>query len=163
MFNIIVNFCLGTIAATLMTSCSSTQFTEYRSNEIYQGRGGAVRTVGGVEIWSDGLPERKFKVIGQIEDTQRDTMNGNGLLTGMLQQSMQSSSRDSNLASQAKSHGGDAVIILKQGDSLRGYAISGNATLNNYGSYQAGSFSGTASARYNHFTTAFVVKYLEGN
>lgn len=159
----VVCFCLVTIATVFLTSCSSTQFTEYKSSEVYQGRGGSVRTVNGIEIWSVGLPERKFKVIGVVDDTQRDAMNGNGLLTGMLQQSMQSSSRDSHLASQAKVHGGDAVIIMKQSDSLKGYNISGNAMLNNYGSYETGNFDGTASASYNHFATAFVIKYLDGN
>jgi|SRR5450759_5273467 len=147
-----------------VVSCSSTQYSDYQGSETLQGRGGAVRTVDGVEIWSNGSPNRKFKIIGVIEDTQRDTMNGNGLLTGPMQQPMQSSARDSHLAKQTKLHGGDAVIIVQQGQTLNGYAVSGGGTYNDNGaSYGTMNFHGNASARYSHLTKAFVIKYVDGN
>jgi hypothetical protein len=144
-----------------IASCSSTQFTEYRSNEIIQGQGGAVRTVNGVEIWSDGIPDRKFKIIGVIDDSQRDVIN-NGVLSGMMQQSMESSARDSDLVNQTKLHGGNAVVVVQQGQILNGYVVSGNGMYQNNGN--GGGmvyFNGDESARYSHLTKALVINYVD--
>ena len=154
-------FLLLVLPVLFVASCSSTQYTEYRSNEIIQGQGGAVRTVNGVDIWKDGTPDRKFKIIGVIDDAQNDVI-GNGVVSGMMQQSMESSARDSDLASQTKLHGGDAVVIVQQGQILNGYAISGNGTYQDSGyGYGTANFNGDASARYSHLTKAFVVKYMD--
>jgi hypothetical protein len=86
----------------------------------------------------------------------------NGVVSGMMQQSMESSARDSDLASQTKLHGGDAVVIVQQGQILNGYAISGNGTYQDSGyGYGTANFNGDASARYSHLTKAFVVKYQD--
>src|ERR1700690_3346359 len=96
---------LSVLPFLIIASCSSTQFTEYRSDEIIQGQGGAVRTVNGIEIWSDGTPNRKFKIVGVIDDVQNDVGN-NGLLPSLIRPSMQNSARDSDLVRETTAHGG---------------------------------------------------------
>jgi hypothetical protein len=128
----------------LIASCSSTKFTEYQDSNIIQGQGGAVRTVKGIEIWTDGSPNRKFKVIGVIDHTQR---HGRGLV-GMMMQSTQRS-LDSQLAAETKAHDGDAVVIVQQDRRLDDIGGSGGGTDWDNG------------ARHGHSTKVFVIKYVD--
>ena len=64
----------------LITSCSSTTFTEYRGASIVQGKGGTLRVVDGVDFWENGDPNRKYKILGVIDDSR-----GDGLISRMNQ------------------------------------------------------------------------------
>jgi hypothetical protein len=79
-----------------------------------QGRGGSVQTVDGFEIWSEGAaPNRPFKVIGIIDSASQN--HGRGLI-GKVTQLTQSSPTD-QLVSEAKAHGGDALIMAQSGQT----------------------------------------------
>lgn len=97
-----------------VASCSTTTFTEYRGSGIVEGKGGTVRVVDGIDFWENGPPNRKFRIIGVIDDSR-----GDGLI--------QRSGRDGTLAKVAKERGGDAIIFLGQDRELRGITDDGAA------------------------------------
>ena len=80
-----------------MTSCS-TKYYEYSGDAVILGNGGASKKVDGIDIWVDGTPPRKFQIIGFIEDSRP----GRGPAMA---------ARNRALASKAKEHGGDAVLL----------------------------------------------------
>jgi len=60
----------------LLAGCASVT-TEYAAFEgvraaIVQGKGGAKAVVDGMEIWVDGEPPHKFKIIGFIDDVREE-------------------------------------------------------------------------------------------
>jgi hypothetical protein len=81
----------------LTTACSTTTFTEYRGQGIVEGKGGSVRKVGGIEFWADGEPDRKYQVIGVIDDSRGDSLMGGDAAK--------------EIAKVAQEHGGDAVVL----------------------------------------------------
>jgi hypothetical protein len=95
----------------LIASCSSTTFTEYRGGSEVQGRGGTLRVLDGVDFWENGDPDRKYKIVGIIDDSR-----GDGLISRM--------GKDTDIANKAKQHGGDAVIFIGSDRELRGVDLS---------------------------------------
>ena len=63
----------------LCAGCSTTNYYTYSGSGIYQGRGGASKNVDGVDIWLDGTPARKFKIIGYITGKSAQWTNFTGL------------------------------------------------------------------------------------
>ena len=58
-------------AAVLLCGCSSTKFTEYHGSEVLQGAGGEERTVDGIDFWEKGDPDRKYIILGVIEESRK--------------------------------------------------------------------------------------------
>jgi hypothetical protein len=148
---------------------TNTQFTEYRGPSELKGDGGTVRTVDGIDVWQTGTPNRKYKVLGLIQQSHYDNHS--------LMSTIASVSKDSEIIKQAKVHGGDAVIILGTISAITGYTTYGVAqgtqsgTLSGYGngSYYNGTYSGSSSAfgianthaNTRTDTSIAVIKYLE--
>lgn len=101
------------VGLLLAAGCSSTNFTEYRGPSLAQGTGGTVRTVDGIDFWENGNPNRKFKVLGVIDDERGDRW-------------FAGSSRDKALASMAKSRSGSAIILMGSKSQLVGINQHGN-------------------------------------
>ena len=95
------------IITTLLYGCANTKYTEYRGDGIIQGKGGSLRTVAGVEIWENGEPNRKYKMIGFAQDNR-----GNGPIANAIW--------DSAITKLVKEKGGDAVIFESTTRVLRG-------------------------------------------
>src|SRR5260221_12506093 len=98
----------------LYSGCSTNYYT-YSGSGIYQGRGGASKNVDGVDIWLDGTPPRKFKIIGYISDSRPG---------GPIPMAM----RDSDLAAAAKKNGGDGILLKAEQSDFLGTYSTGNAT-----------------------------------
>ena len=96
------------------SGCATTTFTEYRGPSIAQGSGGTVRTVDGIDFWENGNPNRKFKILGVIDDQRGD---------GRFSRS----SRDKALASMTKSKGGTEIILMGSRNRLTGMDKYGDA------------------------------------
>jgi hypothetical protein len=151
----------------IVVSCSSTSthFTAYKDNTIFQGHGGAVRSINGIELWTDGSPDRKFRIIGVIAIEQG---NGQGL-SGMLNQWTQfqqfaQASPESHLASEAKAHGGDAVIIIQHNQTHGSFADPGSLAEMDSGADEGGDSNEGGSTKQGHSTEAYIIKYVdEGN
>lgn len=55
--------CLG------LSACATSRFYTYEgNNNIYMGRGGSRFTVEGVDVWFIGEPNRKYAILGYIEE-----------------------------------------------------------------------------------------------
>ena len=87
------------IATVLLCGCSSTNFTEYRGPAVIQGKGGTVRVVHGIDFWENGDPNRKFKILGVIDDSRDEGIFAN-------------SGKDSAIVKVAHEKGADAVILM---------------------------------------------------
>ena len=83
--------------AILLTSCS-TKYYSYSGDSVIFGSGGASKKVDGIDIWIDGTPPGKFQIIGFIEDSRP----GRGPAMAL---------RNQALASKAREHGGDGVLL----------------------------------------------------
>ena len=63
------------VATLLICGCSTTKFTEYHGSEVFQGKGGgAVSNVDGIDIWEDGDADRKYKILGLIEQSRGERL-----------------------------------------------------------------------------------------
>jgi hypothetical protein len=96
------------VATVFLCSCSSARFTEYHGSEVFQGTGGSVRAVDGIDFWKNGEPDRKYKILGIIEESR-----GYRLPFGRFSRLFSDSGdRDSAIAKAAHKHGGDAVVFV---------------------------------------------------
>jgi predicted small secreted protein len=117
------------LAAILVTSC--TTFTPYRGNGIVEGQGGTIRVVKGIDFWENGEPNRKYRILGVIDDSRRE-----GLIFGLVLP------KDGAIAKVARKHGGDAVIFSDSSRELRGINLN------------------SGKVKYKRITKLVVVKYL---
>jgi hypothetical protein len=146
----------------ILGSCasSSPEFTAYKDNTVFEGHGGVVRSVNGIELWTDGSPDRKFRILGVVVVKPGTKFRLPGLLNELAQagQSIQSSP-ESHLASEAKAHGGDAVIIVQNG---RKHDSSSDPESGTGAGNEAEFSQGESSAKHGHVREAYIVKYVEG-
>jgi len=146
--NIILAFVLA-----LLAGCVSTRFEEYRGHAIFEGKGGGVHTVNGVDIWDVGEPDCKFKIIGYIQQEKRQR--------GLLSRSLGNSAEESEMIDEAKKHGGDGVIFMSSSSQVTG----ANTFANGYAA-SSGSSATYISSSNTRLTTQenrliAVVKYLK--
>ena len=71
------------------------------SNDVYDGTGGTIRRVNGIDIWANGTPNRKYKIIGIIDYNAPD-----GAPLHIMQ-------RDDKITERCLSNGCDALILIK--------------------------------------------------
>jgi hypothetical protein len=129
------------LATALLCGCSSPgTFTEYHGSEIFQGAGGEVRSVDGIDFWENGEPDRRYVILGIIGEAAKP-QPPLGHLSQIFQDSGGSSDRDSAIAKVAHHHGGDAVIITTK--------------------LQAPSDKAPSDAKPQRVTTLAVVRYVE--
>lgn len=102
------------LAVTLLAGCASNHFSEARGQSVVNGKGGSVRTVKGIDIWDIGEPDRKFQIIGFI---QQDMVQNNA---NFIARSINNSISESTLVSEAKKRGGDAIVFVSSASQLAG-------------------------------------------
>jgi hypothetical protein len=146
----------------ILASCAShgPEFIAYNDNTIFEGHGGVVRSVNGIELWTDGSPDRKFRILGVIAVKQGTALKLPGLLNQLAQSGqLIQSSPESRLAAVAKAHGGDAVIIIQNRRNHDGFSDPESGT----GAGTEAEFSqGETSPKNGHAREAYIVKYVEG-
>ena len=81
-----------------LAGCASTQYLEYRGAETVYGKGGAVKIVNGMDVWTDGDPDRPYRIIGLMNQTTRPAPGR------MIDAS-------DDLVALARKNGADAVIV----------------------------------------------------
>ena len=113
---IMTRHCLLAMAlvAMLATSCSTTSFTEYRGEGVIEGKGGTIRVVEGIDFWENGEPDRKYRILGVIDD-----LRGEGLISRR--------GKDEAIAKVARKHGGEAVILSGTTREFRGVNLDSGA------------------------------------
>jgi hypothetical protein len=102
------------VVAMLCTSCSTTTFTEYRGKGVLEGKGGTVRVVDGIDFWENGEPDRKYKILGVIDDSR-----GEGLISR--------SGKDGAIAKVVRERCGDAVVFASSTREFRGVDLDSGA------------------------------------
>lgn len=143
---LLASFCV--LVCSGCRSYNNTIYSEYRGSSVFEGHGGSVRTVGGIEIWETGTPNRKYKLLGIVQHSHYD----NHSLMAMLA----SVSKDSEVIRQVKIHGGDAIIVLDKTETLRGFTSSSQVsgqergTISTYGN--SGTYNSSVSATVNSDT-----------
>lgn len=110
----------------LLAGCASVT-TEYEAFEgvhsaTVEGKGGAKVVVGGMEIWIDGEPPRKFKIIGFIDETREASW----------MYTYTPPDRD-DIVKKAREAMGDAVIKLNSQSQLDSFYAAGGASASDYG------------------------------
>jgi len=98
------------VATVLLCGCSSTKFTEYHGAEVYQGAGGNVRTVDGIDFWENGEPDRKYKILGVLDEGSKHHLPL-GRFSRVFSGSGNSDARDSAIAKGTHKYGGNAVVF----------------------------------------------------
>lgn len=143
-------------ASVALSGCAlytQTSFSEYRGPSEFTGRGGTVKNVQGIEVWTSGEPNRRFRVLGVIDQSHYDNKSVMSLIAG--------ANKDSEIIATAKKYGGDAIMFLGADSVVTGYTTSGYASGQSTGAYS--SAYGTAHTRANTQTSTrvAVIKYLD--
>lgn len=103
---------IAVLVAAGLGGCAATRpaYVEYHGGEVQVGRGGAMKVVDGVELWSDGSPPRKHRIIAM---TTRSS-NAPGSVS-------------SRVILDVKAAGGDAAVQVSATDKLLGVGKGGSA------------------------------------
>lgn len=112
------------LISAALAGCASTKYKEYVGGKEVVGTGGAREMIDGMEVWSEGTPNRKFRVVGIIDDERPG---------GLIPRA----TRMSDIVKKAKESGGDAIIVYNEGSQVAGFIN------NSFGSSTA-NFSGNA-------------------
>lgn len=133
----------------LVAGCATTEYKSFEGKtNVFEGKGGTKVVVDGMEIWDNGDPPRKFKVLGIIDDER------SGAIIPMSQ-------LRNDIVKKAREAGGDAVVQLGSQSQVTGFYSSGSVTANSYGnSATAYGSSVTTPLRRNEAKFA-VIKYDE--
>ena len=96
------------VCVLLVCGCSTTKFTAYHGSEVFQGKGGTESSVDGIDFWENGDPDRKYEILGIIEETPKHQIRlPLGHISGLFSDS---GDRESTIANAARKEGGDAVV-----------------------------------------------------
>lgn len=108
------------LSVALLTGCA-TEFKQYEGHDaVRMGQGGTRENINGMDVWSNGDPPRKYKILGVIEDER-----GSGGFSKPM--------RNSAVVSKAKEIGGDALIEGSVSTEVTGMVSNGFATANTFG------------------------------
>lgn len=151
---------ISTAIALGLAGCATTEVMEYHAapgQEVLTGKGGAMKTVNGIEFWMNGgSPPRAFRIIA--EATTKYQTGGFGDL-GDRQNALE------QIAAEAKKRGADAVIVYGEAGGVAGYAtVPGVSTTNVTGYGRTARATTTTSPGYtgaigDHTVGALFVKY----
>ena len=87
------------LVGVFVSGCASIKFKHYRSDEVFEGKGGSIEVLNGVEIWEDGTPNAKYKIIGVIDYKARDAF-------------IQNRYKDKRISKLALEYDADGIILM---------------------------------------------------
>lgn len=136
-------------AVSFFAGCANTEFKTFegRSN-VVDGKGGTKVVVDGMEIWDNGEPPRKFKVLGIIDDERPGGLIPMSQLRG-------------DMVKKAREVGGEAIIQLNNQSQIAGYYTNGSATAYAYGNSATAYGSSTTMPVRRNVAKYAVIKYVE--
>ena len=125
---------LFTLFPLVLFACSTPKLTEYRGPDVFEGQGGTVETIDGIDFWKTGTPNCKFKLLGTME------YNPESFAIDAISKKV--------LIAKVKEVGGDAVIFIDKEKTATGIRYH---------------FAGFKDAQIDYSTEYLyaVVKYLE--
>lgn len=137
------------LAASLLAGCATTEYKAYEGKgNVIDGNGGTKVVVDGMEIWDNGEPPRKFKILGIIDDQRPGGLIPMAQLRG-------------DMVKKARAAGGDAIIQLNSDSQIAGYYTSGSASAYAYGNSATAYGSSTTMPVRRNFARFAVIKYVE--
>jgi len=137
------------LAASLFAGCATTEYKAFEGKgNVVDGKGGTKVIVDGMEIWDNGEPPRKFKVLGIIEDERPGGIIPISQLRG-------------DMVKRARAAGGEAVIQLNNQSQVAGAYTSGSASAYGYGNSATAYGSSTTMAIRRNTAKFAVIKYIE--
>lgn len=137
------------LAVSLVMGCATTEYKSFEGKaNVFEGEGGTKVIVDGMELWDNGDPPRKFKVLGIIDDERP------GGLIPMSQ-------LRSDMVKKALEAGGDALIQLGSQSQIAGYYTSGSASAYGYGNSATAYGSSTTMPVRRNVAKFAVIKYVE--
>jgi len=127
-------------ALAALAGCAQTNYQAYegRGDQIIEGQGGTKEVVDGYEIWDNGTPPRRYKVIGVTTIEDFDNVFGNRRIR-------------SAIAEQISAADGDAAVVV----SLQGGSGGMAMAFGSNGGFAAGPVYGKKLNRYQ------IIKYLD--
>lgn len=130
---------------------SQNTFSQWSGPNQFQGTGGSKKILEGIDVWTTGLPDQPFQILGTISQSS--------VQDGSLVSTLATLDSEASLARDAKKQGGDGIIFITSDTKLIGYNASINA-----GSYYGGSYGGAPLVRLDAQTATSkrvaVVKYI---
>ena len=136
-------------AVLILAGCSTTDFQSWEGrNSVIEGRGGTKKVVDGMDVWTNGDPPRRFRILGIIDDERP------GGIIPMAE-------LKHDIVKKAREHGGDAVILLSSSSQLAGYYTASTASAQFYGNSAVGFGSSTTVPLTRRASKFVVIKYLE--
>lgn len=140
---------LAILVLPLVAGCATTQYKPYEAKDnLFEGKGGTKVVVDGMEIWDNGDPPRKFKVLGIIDDQRPG---------GIIPMSR----LYSDMVKKAREAGGDALVQLGSHSQIAGYYTSGSASAYSYGSSTTAHGSSTTMPVRRNIAKFAVIKYVD--
>ncbi len=140
---------LMTLAALFLAGCATTEYKAFEGKaNVFEGKGGTKVVIDGMEIWDNGEPPRKFKVLGIIDDERPG---------GIIPMSR----LRSDMVKHAREVGGDAIIQLGSQSQIAGYYTSGSASAYGYGSSATAYGSSTTMPVRRNVAKFAVIKYVD--
>jgi hypothetical protein len=115
---------------------------------VIEGQGGTKKVVDGMDVWTNGDPPRRFRILGVIDDERP------GGLIPMAK-------LKHDIVKKAREQGGDAVILLSSSSQLAGYYTASTANAQFYGNSATGFGSTTTVPLTRRASKFIVIKYLE--
>ena len=108
------------IAFLAIAGCATTVYKpfEARTNS-FEGRGGTKAIIDGMEVWDNGDPPRRYKILGIVED---ERPNGPIAMASLR----------NDIVQKAREAGGDAVIQIGSESQLAGMYSTGSAFASGY-------------------------------
>jgi hypothetical protein len=144
-----LGFASGTLICSLVllfVSGCTTDYHPFPQPKVVMGSGGEKSSFHGIDLWTAGLPPRKFEVIGSIIDNRPS-----GALAMCL--------RSFQIAALAKQKGGDAMILEYDRAETQWNGITGGQQ-NPIRSNTVADIAGSPIHR--GITKYYVIKYLLG-
>jgi hypothetical protein len=140
---------LMAFSLSLTAGCANTEYKSFEGKaNVFEGTGGTKVVVDGMEVWDNGEPSRKFKVLGIIEDERP---------SGIIPMAQ----LRNDMVKKAQEVGGDAVVQLGSQSQIAGFYSSGTATAYSHGN-SATAYGSSITMPVRRNTAKFaVIKYLE--
>jgi hypothetical protein len=130
-------------------ACATTEYKPYDGKEnAYEGKGGTKVVVDGMELWDNGAPPRRFKILGIIDDQRPGGIIPMSQLRG-------------DMVKKAKEVGGDALVQLNSQSEIAGFYTSGTASAYSYGTSASAYGAGTTMPVRRNAAKFAVIKYLD--
>lgn len=132
-----------------MAGCATTQYKPYETKDnVFEGKGGTKVVVDGMEIWDNGDPPRKFKVLGIIDDKRPG---------GIIPMS----ALYSDMVKKAREAGGNAIVQLGNHSQIAGFYTTGSASAYSYGSSTTAYGSSIAMPVRRNVAKFAVIQYID--